>query len=134
MAAAGGSAGDSAVNGASVDRQQATRALEWLARNSLRQDRLMSPPADNAHYYFSRLLELNPDNEAARQGFSAIAERFVVLAEEEFSRKNYVKAQAYITLGLQVQPDNKGLATLRSMIETREKTFLETVAEYFKAG
>ena len=134
MAAAGGSASDSAVNGASVDRQQATRALEWLARNSLRQDRLMSPPADNAHYYFSRLLELNPDNEAARQGFSAIAERFVVLAEEKFSRKNYVKAQAYITLGLQVQPDNKGLETLRSMIETREKTFLETVAEYFKAG
>jgi hypothetical protein len=113
---------------------EAARALEWLARNSLRQDRLMSPPADNAHYYFSRLLELNPNNQTARLGFSAIAERFVVLAEEEFSRRNYGKAQAYITLGLQVEPDNRGLETLRSMIETREKTFFESVADYFKSG
>jgi len=121
-------------NGGTVDRQSASRALEWLARNSLRQGRLMAPPADNAHYYFSRLLEINPNNEAARQGFSAIAERFVVLAEEEFSRKNYDQAQAYITLGLQAEPNNRGLETLRSMIETREKTFLETVRDYFKSG
>jgi hypothetical protein len=57
-----------------------------------------------------------------------------VLAEEEFSRKNYAQAQAYITLGLQVEPGNKGLETLRSMIETREKTFFETITEYFKSG
>ena len=122
------------AGGAPVDKRQAARALEWLARNSLRQDRLLSPPADNAHYYFSRLLELDADNQAAKQGFSAIAERFVVLAEEEFSRKHYGQAQAYITLGLQVDPQNRGLETLRSMIETREKTFFENLAEYFKSG
>ncbi len=122
------------VAGASAaDKQAASRALEWLARNSLSQDRLTSPPADNAHYYFSRLLEINPDNKAAQQGFSAIAERFVVLAEEQFTQKNYDKAQAYITLGLQVDPGNNGLETLRSMIETRERTFFETVADYFKS-
>ncbi len=120
--------------GGTVDRQRASRALEWLARNSLRQDRLMAPPADNAHYYFSRLLEINPNNDAARRGFSAIAERFVVLAEDQFSRKNYSQAQAYITLGLQVDPDNRGLETLRSMIETREKTFFENLTDYFKSG
>jgi hypothetical protein len=94
----------------------------------------MAPPADNAHYYFSRLLDLNPDNEAAKRGFSAIAERFVVLAEEEFSRKNYDQAQAYITLGLQVEPDNRGLETLRAMIETRETTLWETLVEFFRSG
>jgi len=123
-----------ANSGSAVDRQETSRALQWLARNSLRQDRLMTPPADNAHYYFSRLLDLNPENEAAKRGFSAIAERFVVLAEEEFSRKNYDQAQAYITLGLQVEPDNRGLTTLRAMIETRETTFWETVAAFFRSG
>jgi len=132
--AGGASAGTPTGAGGAVDRQRASRALEWLARNSLRQDRLMAPPADNAHYYFSRLLEINPNNDAARRGFSAIAERFVVLAEEQFSRKNYGRAQAYITLGLQVDPDNRGLETLRSMIETREKTFFENLTDYFKSG
>lgn len=134
-ASAGGArAGMQTGAGSAVGRQRASRALEWLARNSLRQDRLMAPPADNAHYYFSRLLEINPNNDAARRGFSAIAERFVVLAEEQFSRKNYGRAQAYITLGLQVDPDNRGLETLRSMIETHEKTFLENLTDYFKSG
>jgi serine/threonine protein kinase len=132
-AGAGGGAGAGTQGGATVDRKSAARALEWLARNSLRQDRLLSPPADNAHYYFSRLLEIDPNNEAAKQGFSAIAERYVVLAEEEFSHKNYAQAQAYITLGLQVDPNNKGLKTLRSMIETREKTFFENLADYFRS-
>jgi hypothetical protein len=122
-----------AANVSPADRQAASRALEWLAKNSLSQDRLIAPPADNAHYYFSRLLAINPNNETAKQGFSAIAERFVVLAEEQFTQKNYDQAQAYITLGLQVDPDNKGLDTLRSMIETREKTFFETVADLFKS-
>jgi serine/threonine protein kinase len=117
-----------------VNRQHASRALEWLARNSLRQDRLMSPPADNAHYYFSRLLALDPANETAKKGFSQIAERFVVLAEEEFAQRNYGKAQAFITLGLQVDPGNSGLASLRTMIETREKTFFETVRDYFRSS
>ncbi len=128
------SAGTQTGPSGTVDRQRASRALEWLARNSLRQDRLMTPPADNAHYYFSRLLEINPDNAAAKRGFSAIAERFVVLAEEQFSRKNYGQAQAFITLGLQADPDNRGLETLRSMIETREKTFFENLTDYFKSG
>jgi len=135
-ATSGGAAATGTEPGASVtsaDKQAASRALEWLARNSLSQDRLMAPPADNAHYYFSRLLAIDPDNKAARQGFAAIAERFVVLAEEQFTRKNYDQAQAYITLGLQVDPDNKGLETLRSMIETHEKTFFETVADLFKS-
>jgi len=135
-ATSGGATATGTEPGASVtpaDKQAASRALEWLARNSLSQDRLIAPPADNAHYYFSRLLAIDPDNEAARQGFSAIAERFVVLAEEQFTLKNYGQAQAYITLGLQVDPDNKGLDTLRSMIETREKTFFETVADLFKS-
>ena len=117
-----------------VSRADATRALEWLARNSLREDRLLSPPADNAHYYFSRLLEIDPDNEVAMKGFGEIAERYVVLAEQEFSRQNFGKAQAYITLGLQVDPRNRGLEALQAMIDTREKTIFETVMDFFKTS
>ncbi len=116
-----------AAGGQQVDRADAIKALEWLAKNSVREDRLTQPPADNAYYYYSRLLALDPQNPAAQKGFLEIAERFVVLAEMEFSRKDYTKAQAYITLGLQVDPGNEGLESLRSFIENRERSFLETV-------
>ena len=102
-----------------------------LARKSLRDDRLVQPPADNAHYYFSRLLALEPDNASARQGFQEIAERFVVLAEKEFSRRNYAKAQGYISLGLQVDPDNRGLLDLQSFVENRERSLLDTLFGLF---
>ena len=49
----------------------------------------------------------------------------MVLAEKKFSEKNYRQAQAYITLGLQVQPGNQGLLALQSFIDNREKSVLE---------
>jgi hypothetical protein len=116
-----------------VTQAQVARALEVLARASLRDDRLTRPPADNAHYYFSRLLALDPDNAAARRGFDDIAERFVVLAEEEFSRRNYAKSQSYITLGLQVDPDNRGLRELQDFIDRRESSILDALVGLFRS-
>ncbi len=111
------------------DREEIIRALEWLAEARLKQDQLTEPPADNAHYYFSRLFPL--DKEKAGRGFALIAERFVVLAEKQFSDRNYRQAQAYITLGLQVQPDNEGLLALQSFIDNREKSVLENLIDFF---
>jgi tRNA A-37 threonylcarbamoyl transferase component Bud32 len=117
-----------------VARHEVARALEVLARKSLRDDRLTQPPADNAHYYFSRLLALEPGNASARDGFREIAERFVVLAEKELSRRNYAKAQGYITLGLQVEPENTGLLDLQSIIEHRERSFVDALLGLLRDG
>ncbi|MCP5151673.1 MAG: serine/threonine protein kinase [Ectothiorhodospiraceae bacterium] len=115
-----------------VDRESVLQAIEWLARNSLREDRLTQPAADNAYYYYSRLLALDPGNATARDGLHEIAERFVVLAEEAFSRRDYAKAQAYIALGHQVDPENRGLNELQSFIDNRKKTFMETVVDLIR--
>jgi len=108
-------------------REDVVTALEWLAEHSLEEDRLTEPPADNAHYYYSRLLALDPDNEAAQEGFDRIAERYVELAEERYASRDYKQAQAYITLGLQVQPNNEGLHQLQQLIDDREKSILDWV-------
>lgn len=115
-----------AIGPGTVDRSEVVRALEVLARKSLRDDRLTQPPADNAHYYFSRLLALEPGNVAARRGFKEIAERFVVLAEQAFSKRNYPKAQALITLGLQVDPANEELVQLQAFMDNRERSLWDT--------
>ena len=112
-----------------MNQDDVVKALEWLAQARLKQDMLIEPPADNAHYYYSRLFPL--DEKKATKGFSYIAERFVVLAEKEFSDSNYRQAQTYITLGLQVQSDNEGLLHLQSFIDTRHSSLFENLINFF---
>jgi len=130
---AGGTAGAGQTDGklasSGANEEDVVKALEWLAQTRLKQDKLTEPAADNAHYYYSRLLQL--DQERAQGGFVQIAERFVVLAEKEFSASNFRQAQTYITLGLQVQPTNKGLLALQSFIDTRDRSALENLVDFF---
>ena len=118
----------------SVSNAQVTHALEVLAKNSLRDDRLTKPPANNAYYYYSRLLALDPENAAAKKGFEDIAERFVILAEQAFSKNDFAKAQNYIALGLEVDADNRGLKDLQSFIEQRESSLLDTFLGLFRSN
>ncbi len=117
-----------------IATEDMVQALHWLGTYSIRANRLTQPPADNAYYYFSRLLDLDPENDAAKKGFASIAERFVVLAEEQFNSRNYGKARSYIALGLQVQPDNEGLKTLQSFIDNREQSLLDKIFQYFRSS
>ena len=54
-----------------------------------------------------------------------------MLAEKEYSDNDYRKAQTYITLGLQVQPDNEGLLQLQSFIDNRDSSLLENLINFF---
>jgi serine/threonine protein kinase len=102
---------------------EVVRALEWLAQNSLRDGRLTSPPADNAYYFYSRLLAIDPANTSARAGFEKIAEQYVVLAEQAFTRRDYRQARTFIALGRQIAPANKGLSALETFINSQEQSF-----------
>ncbi len=115
-----------------LSKQEVIKALTWLAENSMSENRLTYPPADNAYYYFSRLLALEPGNASAQKGFTNIAERYTQLAEQEFSNGNFGKAQAYIALGLQVQPNHESLLSLQSIIEDRERSVLDKFIGFFK--
>ena len=129
VGASGQSASGETAPATQMNQDDVVKALEWLAQARLKQDMLIEPPADSAHYYYSRLFPL--DEKKATAGFSDIAERFVVLAEKAFSDSNYRQAQAYITLGLQVQADNEGLLHLQSFIDTRERSVLENLVNFF---
>ncbi|MEM7404934.1 MAG: serine/threonine-protein kinase [Pseudomonadota bacterium] len=120
-------------NPAAPPIQEVIRALEWLARNALESDRLTSPPADNAYYYYSRLLALDPNNQLAHQGFGQIAERYVVLAEQEYSRSNFRQSRVYIALGRQVAPGHRGLAALETFIDKKQETFWEGLMGFFRS-
>ncbi|MDZ7752401.1 MAG: protein kinase [Gammaproteobacteria bacterium] len=107
-------------------RSQVTTALGWLARRSLADKRLTSPPGDNAYYYFNRLLEVEPGNPVALQGIAQVASAYADMAEQAVKQRDYPKAEQYLALGLQVDPDNKRLQVLRSNVQLRERSILES--------
>lgn len=100
------------------------KALLWLGRQSLDDFRLTYPPKDNAHYYFRKLLEIDPGNENAQTGMLMIAERYAILADQSLAKNDYEKSRAYINIGLQIDPGNDSLQSLRSLIDELEQQSL----------
>ena len=74
------------------------------------------------------MLELDPNDEIARQGMLDIAERYAYLAEREIAQNRYDKAEAYINIGLQINPHNEALLTLKTIVvDNRDKGFFENL-------
>lgn len=107
-------------------------ALLWLGKNSLEEYRLTYPPKDNAYYYYSRLLEISPNNREAAQGILEIADRYAILAERSLAENDIAKAEAYINIGLKINPQNKTLLSLEKLNrDIGEKSLLEQLKELF---
>jgi serine/threonine-protein kinase PpkA len=113
------------------DTEQVTRALAWLGKQSLDEYKLTYPPKDNAYYYFSRLLELEPDNRTAYEGILAIAERYVILAERSLANNEREKTRTYIEIGLQIDPKNQALLSLQSLLSNQKTGFWQTIKSFF---
>ncbi len=111
--------------------EQVTRALAWLGKQSLDEYKLTYPPKDNAYYFFSRLLELQPDNREAYEGILAIAERYVILAERSLASNELEKTRTYIEIGLQIDPANQALLSLQSLLGNQKSGFWQTIKSFF---
>jgi len=77
--------------------QQANRAIAM--------DRFTSPVEDNAYAYYEKILALSPDNQDARAGIDAIANRYLSLAKEQAQLGNKQQAEAYMQRAKFVSPD-----------------------------
>jgi len=120
------------VGGASVQPDKVAAALRWLGTHSLNEYRLTAPPKDNAYYYYSRLLQMDPDDEAARQGLVQISARYAILAEREIADENHEQARGYIAIGLQVDPENTTLLALRELAAPASRSFFAALVSVFR--
>jgi tRNA A-37 threonylcarbamoyl transferase component Bud32 len=117
---------------APADGAQIAQALLWLGRHSLDDFRLTAPPRDNAYYYFSRLLQINPDDAQARAGIIEISARYAMLAEREIAQDNFETARSYIGIGLQIDPANEALRLLKELAAPKKVGFFDALASLFK--
>ena len=112
--------------------EEIINALLWLGKQSLEEYRLTYPPKDNAHYYFSRLLESDPNSKAARLGLLNIADRYAVLAEQSLVNNEFDKTEAYVNIGLKIDPTNERLLQIQKLnSEVSGKTFFDTLKDLF---
>ncbi len=111
--------------------EQVIQALSWLGKQSLDEFKLTYPPKDNAYYYFSRLLELQPNNRSAYEGILAIAERYVILAERSLANNEMEKTKTYVEIGLQIDPGNEALLSLKSLSGNQKTGFWQTIKSFF---
>ena len=111
--------------------EEVASALAWLGKQSLDEYKLTYPEKDNAYYYFSRLLELQPDNRTAYEGILSIAERYAVLAEQSMANNDMVKTATYIDIGLQIDPENQALLTLKSILMNQKASLWQTFKSFF---
>lgn len=111
--------------------EQVLQALLWLGRQSLEAYKLTYPPNDNAYYYYTRLLELDPGNQTAVGGILEIADRYALLAEQALARNENEKSAAYVDIGLRINPDNKGLLALQDLVKDNDQSLVTTLKSLF---
>ena len=111
--------------------EEVTQALAWLGRQSLEEFKLTYPAKDNAYYYFSRLLEIQPDNRIAYEGILAISERYAILAEQSLIKNEIEKTRTYIEIGLRIDPQNQALLSLQKLVTNQKTGVWQTLKSFF---
>ena len=106
-------------------------ALAWLGKQSLEEYKLTFPPKDNAYYYFSRMLELEPGNKKAISGILAISDRYYQQAEQALATNQQEKMLTYIEYGLKINPRNESLIALKSLARSQDTSLLGTIKSLF---
>ncbi|MEJ2760851.1 MAG: serine/threonine-protein kinase [Gammaproteobacteria bacterium] len=124
-------AAPSSSSAPSPSTQQVIKALTWLGKQSLDKYKLTYPPNDNAYYYYTRLLELDPNNQTAIRGILSIADHYATLAEQAMARNEWQRTAAYVDIGLRIDPHNRSLLALRELVKKQNASLLATIKSLF---
>lgn len=106
-----------------LEQQAKRKKLDLLhlsARKAMQQGNLIQPAQYNAHAYFSEILLLDPQDQAAADGLELICDKYLSLAEQSLAVKEYNQAEKYAQDGLTVQADYPRLVEIKKRI-TRER-------------
>jgi hypothetical protein len=105
------------------DPQTESRIAELLARadNHLQALHLTTPVGENAFEDFNAVLQLQPENEAAKRGIAEISARYVELADGAMVRGEFVAARRYLELAEMVDPGNTSVVGRRERLQNRRQ-------------
>jgi hypothetical protein len=99
--------------------ERATTISELLrsAENSLQSTNILSPPRDNALFYYQQVLSLDAGNSLARGGIERITTQQLELASQSILESDLDAAVTRLNTVETLAPDNSSLALLRAQID-----------------
>jgi len=97
------------------DERRVARLLTEAER-ALAANRLTTPVGDNAVDRFRSVLELEPDNAAAKDGLMRIAEKYVSMARRSAGRGDFANAESFLAKAESLESDVPGLESTRQLI------------------
>jgi tetratricopeptide (TPR) repeat protein len=101
------------------DKQLQIARLLDEARQDFKALRLTTPPKDNALEKYQQILALDPDNQEAREGIRALADKYVELAFREVRLRRINRAVRYLEKALSLSPEAKNVQEMLSMVKRR---------------
>ncbi|MES9877979.1 MAG: serine/threonine-protein kinase [Candidatus Sedimenticola sp. PURPLELP] len=102
----------------SEEKTQQVSALLETARERYNNNKLSHPPGDSAKDYYYQALTLEPGNNRAKQGLEKIADRYAQFARKSLGDNRKLKAERYISQGLDISPGHPGLKKLKRELHT----------------
>lgn len=93
--------------------------LYAAARKALAENRMATPPGDNALEYYLKILEREPDNAGAVDALRELFPFAVGSAQTEIDRDQFDEANRIIELLAKADPSNYSLTILRSKLDAR---------------
>lgn len=106
-------AADDPVAPAPVSLETKIEKLLSLGKQALNEDRLLIPSGNSAHYYYKKVLTLDPGNTNANAGIERIVRRYAQYAERALEREDEEKTKVYIGRGLRIRPADSQILALQ---------------------
>jgi len=98
-------------------RQRILADMLYEARVAYEDNRLMTPPGNNAYDGFRSVLDFDPENEVALQGIRDVALRYVELAEAAIQVRQYDNAEDLLNRAARVDGSQPAIADSRRRLE-----------------
>jgi serine/threonine protein kinase/uncharacterized protein YfbU (UPF0304 family) len=102
-----------------------TRKIESLLQNAntaLQEDRLTSPPGDNAFEYFQQVLVESPQNQQAIAGIQQTATRLLQNARAQSEQGQFAVAHAFIAAAAQIAPGHPEITQTQDHVLQAQQT------------
>lgn len=110
------------IEGRPQARREEIAEILYRALQALDEDRLLTPPEDNAFDRFRRVLEMDPDNDIARQGLADIAQRYANLAQDAALQGLFDQAELFLSRARRVDPGHPALVAAVEILDSERES------------